>query len=295
MRSINASKETEMKSILLATDFSERSSPAADRAISLARAHGAVLHLVNIIDGDLPSRIEDSQRSAATAQLDDLAAAVRQEGADCDTILKRGEAHEAISEAAAERAAELVVIGPHRRDPMRNAFIGTTAERMIRVGSTPVLIVRTEDPKDYGCAVVAVNIAEEGIGNIQRLQQLGLAGNERLVPVFGYDAGEFQLMRRAGTSLDELQAIFEEEKQTVAPTIAELMRETGLDPDQALVKPVLFNTPDTILKAAAETKADLLVVGARRKTAFKRYTLGSVSEACLLRAEIDLLVLPQEN
>lgn len=283
-----------MKSILLATDFSERSRPAVDRASALAKAHGATLHLVHILDGDLPSRMEDGQQSAAAAQLEDLSDALEQKGLECVTSLKRGEAHEAISEAAKESAAELVVIGSHRRDPMRNAFVGTTAERMIRVGSTPVLIVRTENPKDYDRAVVAVNVADEGIGHIQRLQQLGLANNESLTPVFAYDAGEFQVMRRAGTSLAELQAVFEEEKKAVEPTIHELMRETGLDPQQAVIKPDLFNTPDTILKAAAEAKADLLVVGARRKTAFKRYTLGSVSEACLLRAEVDLLVLPPE-
>ena len=284
-----------MKSILLATDFSERSDRAVGRAIALAKTHGATLHLVHIIDDDLPSRIGGGRQSAAAAQLEGLSDAVRQEGVECVISLKRGEAHEAISEAAAESAAELVVIGSHRRDPMRNAFIGTTAERMIRVGATPVLIVRAEDPKDYGCAVVAVNFAEEGIGHIRRLQQLGLAGNDCLIPVFGYDAGQFQLMRRAGTSLAELKAVFEEEKKTVAPVIDEMMREAGLNPSQALVKPVLFNTPDTILKAAAEAKADLLVVGARRKTVFKRYTLGSVSEACLLRAEVDLLVLPPED
>ncbi|MEO1241025.1 MAG: universal stress protein [Pseudomonadota bacterium] len=284
-----------MKSILLATDFSERSGFAVERAVSLAKTHGATLHLLHIIDSDLPSRIEDGQRRAAEAQLDELSNAMRQKGAQCMISLKRGEAHEAISEAALESAADLVVIGTHRRNPMRNAFVGTTAERMIRLGSTPVLIVRTEEPKDYRCVVVAVNLSEEEIGHIRRLQQLGLAGNDCLVPVFAYDAGQFQLMRRTGASLADLRAMFEKEKETVAPTVNELMREAGLDPHQALVKPVLFNTPDTILKAAAEAKADILVVGTRRKTAFKRYTLGSVSEACMLQAEVDLLVLPPQD
>ncbi|MHA7872040.1 MAG: universal stress protein [Hyphococcus sp.] len=284
-----------MQSILLATDFSERSRRAVARAIALAKAHDATLHLVHILDGEAPSRIGEGQQHAAAAQLEALSDAVRQAGVECVTALKQGEAHAAIADAAAESGAALVVIGTHRRDPMRNAFIGTTAERMIRASSTPVLIVRAEDTKDYGSAVVAVNLAEEGIGHIQRLQRLGLVGNDRIVPVYGYDAGEFQMMRRAGASLADVQAVFEEELKTVAPAVHDLMREADLDPAQVLVKPVLFNTPDTILKAAKEAKADLLVVGARRKTVFKRYTLGSVSEACLLRAEVDLLVLPPED
>ncbi len=284
-----------MKSILLATDFSDRSERAAGRAIALASVHGAKLHLIHIIDDDLPKPIADEYERAAETALGEMAEAAKRKGAACTALLKRGEAHAAINEAAAETGAELVVVGSHRRDPMRNAFIGTTAERMIRAGTTPVLVVRSDEPKDYGCAVVAVDLAEEGIGHIERFQELGLAANNCLVPVFAYEAGQFHLMRRAGASLAELEAMFEEEKKTVEPTVRKLMSDAGLDPDQGVVKPILYNTPDTILKAAAEAKADLLVVGARRKTAFKRFTLGSVSEACLLRAEIDLLVFPPEE
>ncbi len=284
-----------MKSIVLATDFSERSSRAATRGIALAKAHGARLTLLHIMDHDLPSRIAEGHESAAAAQLEEMAEDARSNGVDCVISLKRGEAHEAIAEAAGESAAELVVVGSHRRDPMRNAFVGTTAERMIRVGSTPVLVVRAPQPKGYDRAVVAVDLAEEGISHIRRFQKLDLSPNDCIIPVFAYEAGQFHLMRRAGASLAELKAMFEEEKKTVMPAVSKLMDEAGLKPDQAVVKPILYNTPDTVLEAAAEAKADLLVVGARRKTAFKRFTLGSVSEACLLRAEIDLLVLPPEE
>jgi len=284
-----------MKSILLATDFSERSARASERAIALAKTHGAALHLVHIIDEDLPRRIADSQSQAAEAHLTEIAEAARAQGVTADVIAKRGEAHDAIPEAALELGADVIVIGPHRRDPMRNAFVGTTAERMIRVGSTPVLVVRAEPDGDYGRIVVAVNLEDEGIDHIERVQRLGMSQNDGLIPLFAYDAGQFHLMRSAGASQAELQAMFEEEKKAVLPTVAKLMGEAGLGPDQAVVKPILFNTPDTILAAAAEAKADLLVVGARRKTTFKRFTLGSVSEACLLRADIDLLVLPPED
>ncbi|MEL7028203.1 MAG: universal stress protein [Pseudomonadota bacterium] len=283
-----------MKSIILATDFSDRAERAAARAIALAKAQGAALNLVHIVDAGLPSRISQSQQKAAEAQLEETAEAATAEGVGFAISVKSGEAHEAISEAAAETAAELIVIGAHRRDPKRNAFVGTTAERMIRVGSTPVLIVRSETPTAYGRIVVAVNLTDEGVGHLERVQKLGLSGADGLAPVFGYDAGEFHLMRDAGASQAQLQTVFEAEKTSIMPTVSKLMGEAGLGADQAIVKPILLNTPDTILSAAKEANADLLVVGARRRTTFKRYTLGSVSEACLLRAETDLLVLPPE-
>lgn len=284
-----------MKSILLATDFSDRADRAAKRAVALALSHGASLNLVHVVDQALPKRVFDAQKQAVLAQLEEISSHAETQGLTCSVLLKHSEAHEAICDASVETSSDLVVLGAHRRDAMRNAVIGTTAERMLLVGPTPLLIVRSDVIEDYSRPVIAVNLEEEGISNIKRFQQLGIARNELIVPVFGYDAGQYHIKRRAGTMLSELDAIFEEERKTIAPTVERFMKEAGLKASQAVVKPVHFNAPDTILSAAKEENADLLVVGSRRKTAFKRYTLGSVSEACILRAEIDLLVLPPED
>ena len=53
-----------------------------------------------------------------------------------------------------------------------------------------------------------------------------------------------------------------------------------------------FDVADAILDAASKEKIDLLILGTRRKKAFDRLRLGSVSEAVLRRAEIDILVVP---
>ena len=281
-----------MKSILLATDFSDRADRAAKRATALARAHGASLNVLHVVDKALPRRVFDAQEPASRAQLEDISDHAASQGVKCSVLLEHSEAHEAICEAALATASDLVIVGSHRRDAMRNASIGTTAERMLLMGTTPLLIVRTDDTQDYSRPVIAVNLEDEGISHILRVQELGIVPNESIVAVFGYEAGQFQIMRRAGATLAELNEVFEEELKTVQPTVNRFMGDAGLDPAQAVVKPILYNTPDTVLSAARESKADLLVVGSRRKTAFKRYTLGSVSEACILRAETDLLILP---
>ena len=41
-----------MQRIMLATDFSERSDRALRRTVLLAKAHGAVLDLVHVVDDD---------------------------------------------------------------------------------------------------------------------------------------------------------------------------------------------------------------------------------------------------
>ena len=284
-----------MKSILFSTDFSDRSEIALGRAIVIAKSIGAQLHIVHIVDSDMRARIADEHERVAKAQLEESASEARAQGAECAVSVKRGEPYESINAAAREVNADLIVIGSHRRDPMRNAFVGTTAERMLRVTSTPALVVRSNNVQPYRCAVVAVDLAEDGASHISRLRQLGLANDDAIVPVFAYDAGQFHMMRRAGATLAELKAMFEKEKAGVLPAINAQISAAGLSPAKAVVKPILFNTPDTILEAAAEAQADLLVVGSRRKTAMKRFTLGSVSEGCLRRANMDVLVFPPED
>ncbi|MEL6322634.1 MAG: universal stress protein [Pseudomonadota bacterium] len=281
-----------MKSIFLATDFSERSDRAFDRALALASARNATLHLGHVVDSDLPKAVGDAQEKAASAQLERFAEAAKAAGIECVLCVTSGEPHDAIAQAAEEASADIIAIGVHRRDPLRNAFVGTTAERLIRTTSTPVLVVRRSEPKDYQSCAVAVNIAEEGMAHVEKLTALELCDRQNLTLIHAYDDGQFNLMRRAGTSRADLKAIFEEEKNEITPLINDMMRKLGLDPSQAIIAANYYNTPDTILKAATQVKADLLVVGVRRRTAFKRYTLGSVSEGCLLQSEIDLLILP---
>ncbi len=284
-----------MKSILLATDFSDRAQRALARAMAIAKSHGATLHIVHIVDGDLRPRIAEQHERAASGQLDEYAKEAEESGVKCMVSVRLGEPFVALSEGAREAGAELIIIGSHRRDPMRNAFVGTTAERMLRVTSTPALVVRSDNMQPYRCAVVAVDLAEDGASHISRLRKLRLAADDAIVPVFAYEAGQFHLMRRAGATLAELKAMFEKEKAGVMPAINAQISAAGLKPEKAVVKPILFNTPDTILEAAAEAQADLLVVGSRRKTAMKRFTLGSVSEGCLRRADMDVLVFPPEE
>ncbi len=284
-----------MKAILVATDFSERSAPALRRGLALAKAQGAVLHILHIIGDDLSEGAAEALAGVATEACARLVEAAKEVGVSAETALKRGEAHKAILETASETKAEIILIGAHKRDAVRNAYVGTTAERMLLNGSTPILIVRSAEGDAYRSAALAANLAEEGAEPIRRFQALGLCAGDAVTPVYAYDSGEFQLLKRGGASLADLQAAFEAESAAIAPTVAAMMREAGLQENQALVRPNFYNTPDTIFKAAAEAKADLLVVGARRKTAFKRYTLGSVSEACILGAQTDLLVLPPED
>ena len=61
------------------------------------------------------------------------------------TLLRDGEAHEQVLACAKEVGADLVVMGTHGHTGLKHAFLGSTAEKVVRLSECPVLTVRTKD------------------------------------------------------------------------------------------------------------------------------------------------------
>ncbi|PWB66081.1 MAG: hypothetical protein C3F17_02190, partial [Bradyrhizobiaceae bacterium] len=136
--------------ILAATDFSKRSDRAVRRAAMLAAAGGARLDLVHVVDDDQPERLVAAEREAAQAILDEtLRDWPELRGIEGRALVALGEPFDAIVRSVQESAADLVVLGAHRRALLRDIFTGTTAERVMRTGHAPVLMVNTEPAGPY--------------------------------------------------------------------------------------------------------------------------------------------------
>lgn len=74
-----------MKTIMVATDFSERSDRALRRATLLARQFGASSALIHVVDDDQPRRIVDSERDEAEQLLRRMAATLGDvDGVGCE-------------------------------------------------------------------------------------------------------------------------------------------------------------------------------------------------------------------
>jgi universal stress protein E len=56
--------------------------------------------------------------------------------------------------------ADLIVMGAHRKELLRDIFVGTTIERVIRTGSHPVLMVNSEVEQSYSNVLAAVDMSE---------------------------------------------------------------------------------------------------------------------------------------
>jgi len=142
-----------IKRILTAVDFSEAAQTAARQAEELARALGAellVLHVLNepafvpVEDsGYGPPAITDEYESALGAKLAGIAEALASEGVKVWPKLARGAPHDAIVSTAVSEHVDLIIMGTHGRTGVSHLLLGSVAERVVRLSQVPVMTIRT--------------------------------------------------------------------------------------------------------------------------------------------------------
>ena len=147
-----------LKNILCPTDFSEFSLCALKYARSFAQEYEAKLHLIHVIDEayqywmaagpegvPVGPPIEDLMKVAAKDMKDYLNKHIT--GSDCasSSEILVGRPFLEIITYAKEHDIDMIVIATHGRTGLEHLLIGSTAEKVVRKASCPVLTVR--DPQ----------------------------------------------------------------------------------------------------------------------------------------------------
>lgn len=136
--------------ILVATDFGESSQRAEALAVGLAQKLSAKLTLVHVWSVPLPAYAEglswptDMIEAAARDALARTHARLQDMHPNTEAVLATGPVADRVLETAKERGADLIAIGTHGRRGLVRAFLGSVAERIVRLSPVPVLTVKGE-------------------------------------------------------------------------------------------------------------------------------------------------------
>ena len=139
--------------ILLATDFTEASTPAFRAAIEFAQGNGAEVTIVHAYqppnmcqaEAVAPGVYDEWDRNLRTrieAKLEGLVSEARKAGVRAKPLVLAGTADEVIVEAAENDKTDLVVMGTHGRKGVTRFFLGSVASRVISTSPCPVMTVR---------------------------------------------------------------------------------------------------------------------------------------------------------
>ncbi len=269
-----------MKRILLATDLTVRSERAVARARQLQTRFDAALTVLHVIDADLPDDMQQRRREEAHDLLERAFPAGDGEGGPETSIqVVAGVEHEVIESRG--RDHDLIVLGTHRAR-FRDAFVGTTSERVLRRARRPVLVVRDEALIPYGRVAIGVDFSDAA----RRAVTAGarLSGDATFFLVHVLDA--------------PFQGFISEESRRQAaadPELYEAMDRLAVELPKAaeIRRLVRIGDPVPTLQAVvSELGADLLVVGTQGRGAVGRTLLGSVAERMLATLPCDTLAVP---
>lgn len=270
-----------VRTILVATDFSDGAGLALRQAFELAARHDAHVTLVHVA----PRGISREMLGTARQSLDDLV-----EGAPVptDTRLITGAAGREIAYEAERRAADLVVVGAHGAHWLWDAFLGSTAETVVGLCRVPVLLVKFPAAHDYETVLLAVDASRTAF----RAAQSGMSMTPAARHIVAHAVnilGE-NLMRLNGADDAAIDELRRGQISVVQPDIAQLTSELTPVPDDVILEP---GRPEELVSRLPDHyEADLLVLGANRGAGVRRALLGSVSRHAVQRAPCDVLVVP---
>jgi nucleotide-binding universal stress UspA family protein len=141
------------KRILVPVDGSATSNKGLDEAIKLARAAGAKIRLLHVVDDTLAfsspdgagaNYVLDALRSSGRQALERAGDRVRRAKLEAESTLIEnftGRVAEAIVDQAKRWRADLIVMGTHGRRGVNRLLIGSSAELVVRSSTLPVLLV----------------------------------------------------------------------------------------------------------------------------------------------------------
>lgn len=284
--------------ILAATDFSASGNNAVARAARLARHLNARLTLLHVVSPAGPplrrwfSRpiaiaLEAARAQGALSRLGidiagplDVAAAVE---------VRIGNPRVELLQASAQ--ADLLVLGHRHRNPLLRLARGSMADRVLRSGRTPVLVVKRNAERSYRQALVPVDFKSHADAALQVAATLA---PEWGIQVFhSIDTlGEAVLRDFDATEITLRNARARQETHVHARMRRSVAR-LGLDARRisfALAHGAPARSTLWQLRASA---ADLVVAGKQPRSAIAGLVPGSVSHRLLAKADCDTLIVPR--
>jgi nucleotide-binding universal stress UspA family protein len=145
-----------MKKILVPCDFSKPSINAFRFALDVAASSGGTIHLINIIELpvlhdsvlmpvlDFEQALFDELKTKAEDQFKKITDKYKVEDTKIVTKVLFGGVSRMINKYIEDNNIDIVVMGSHGASGLRELFIGSNAERLVRQCPVPVLVV-----KDY--------------------------------------------------------------------------------------------------------------------------------------------------
>ena len=262
-----------MKKILVPTDFSEQANNALEVAAEIAKKYGSEIYLLHMLE--LPVGLVDAGLIEGTHNdipevlyFMKLAHNRFEEVKDkaflkdipvYETVLFK-ETFEGIKEVAQKNDCDLIVMGSHGSSGIKEVFIGSNTEKVVRNSDIPVLVIKEKKPiletQDF---IFACDFVPHVKNSFIEATKFADAIGAKMHLVYINTANKFKTSEYLDKKMKEFLEGVEFTNYTLNVYNAESI-EKG------------------ILKFAAQKKADLIGISTHGRKGLAHFLNGSVSE-----------------
>jgi len=279
--------------ILCATDLLPKSDAAIERAGLLGDQLGAEVTLLHVVAAAGSERVLERTLQVAQEQMSSRGRPPlwRSIGAPNVAVLA-GNPARLILDTLRQSRPGLLVLGGHRKRPLRDALEGTLAEKVLASRTCPVLFARQRAPGPYRRVLLALDVSATAGAAIRAAEEWVLTpeSDARIVHacepphpgMIGYASGDFEAVTRyvegwTQEAMRSMRGLLQSESANFTRYEVEI---AGHEPVPA------------ILHAVEHQQPDLVVLGTRGGGRLHRALLGSVANRVLHEITCDALVVP---
>jgi nucleotide-binding universal stress UspA family protein len=298
--------------ILLATDGSDSAREAVDLLIRFPFPKDSSATALTVIDdriftvsrpGDLDEDqnrlLQETERTIKEESEQLLAAEsarLRDAGWSGSTEIRKGDPAEEIIQAAEELQPDLIVLGSHGFEGMKNFLLGSISDQVLRYAGCSVLIARSSPkmstPADSGDLpwriLMAYDDSEPAKKAISLCASLPLDENAEVQVI-----GVMPMIHMFRQDIrQQLNTVWQQQKHAMKEALKEAVG--ALQWSTPHVSSTLKQGSDVsqeILDIAQEEAMDLVVLGDKGQSAIKRFLLGSITSRIAHHAPCSVLVV----
>jgi len=277
--------------ILIATGGSPWSDAAAAYAIALAAQMGADLCVLTVLNvsgvyamPDVMASSEllmESVEQQGQEMLAHTAARAIHAGVSHVALLKWGNVAEIILQTAAEEQCDLIVLGSRGLSGFKRLMLGSISNAVAAKAQCPVLVVQQPPlaPLRWRRVLVATGGSPWSDAAVDHAIELARAQQLEVCLLY--------VDQRRSRRMDSLFSLTSDGKNVLA--LAEARAAAAGVPYEA--KLTQGDVTTTILATATEQRCDVIILGSRGLTGFKRLMLGSTSNAVSATAPVPVLIV----
>jgi nucleotide-binding universal stress UspA family protein len=279
--------------ILCATDLLPKSEAAIERAGLLSNQLGADLELLHVVSPEeSPHALELALREAFAQTKSRAEPLLWRTHRTAIVSVRVGNPARIILEAAQARAG-MLILGPHRQRPLRDALEGTIAGKVLATHACPVLVVRDEVRQSYRHVVLALDMSAASVAAVRAAESLVLTPEVQATVVHAHKPPYQGMLEYADVGMDSIGRYADDWRREARRAVRKLLASESGNPARYDIHIEQQSPAAGILQAVEHHEPDLLVMGTHGGGRLRRALIGSVANRVLHETRCDVLIVPE--